>query len=107
MNKMTVKEQAAKRAEIYSAIENQMKTSGYAPEVCKKGMLLDLGDGNYGIVKVTVCNPEKFDLEETRREYAEALVKKAERAEAARIKAEQREAKAKAKAEKAAEKANN
>lgn len=104
MSKMTIKEQATKRAELYTLIETVMKANDYSPEVCKKGMLLDLEDGNYAIVKVTICNPEKFNLDETRREYAEMMVKRAERAEAARVKAEQREAKAKAKAEIAAEK---
>lgn len=105
MNKMTIKEQATIRSNLYEKISDVMTEANYHPEPCNKGMLLDLGDDNYAIVKVTLCNPDKFNLEETRKEYAETMVKRAERAEAARMKAEEREAKAKAKAEKAAEKA--
>lgn len=104
---MTIKEQAIVRSKFYTAIEDMVKsTMEYESEPFKGGLLVSLGDGNYVKINVAVANPDKFSVEDVRREYAEILAARAERAEKARLKAEERARKERDKAEKAAEKAS-
>lgn len=106
MEKMSVKAQAEVRAKFYGLVENAAKAEGMETEPFKDGLLVNLGDGHFVKVKVAVANPEKFDIEEVRRDYAEVLAARAERAEKARAKAEEKARKEKERAEKAAEKAS-
>lgn len=101
MEKMPTIQQIETRKELYGVIENAIS---YTSEPISDGLLVDLGNGYFAKVKVSICNAEKFDLEGTRVEYAEKLRKRAEKAEAARIKAEERARKAAERAAKAAEK---
>ena len=101
MEKMPTIQQIETRKELYSVIENSIE---YPSEAISDGLLVDLGNGYFAKVKVSICNAEKFDLEKVRTEYAEKLQKRAEKAEAARIKAEERAKKAAERAAKAAEK---
>ncbi len=102
---MTIKEQAIVRSNFYTAIENMVKDNmGYETEPFKGGLLVDIGDGNFVKINVAVANPEKFSVETVRQEYAEILAARAERAEKARLKAEERARKERDRAEKAAEK---
>lgn len=101
MEKMPTNQQIETRKELYGKIENAL---GYTTEPISEGLLVDLGNGYFAKVKVSVCNAEKFDLEGTRIDYAMKLQKRAEKAEAARIKAEEKARKAAERAAKAAEK---
>lgn len=104
MEKMKVSEQAAIRAKLYDAAGTAIKDCGYTTETIADGMLIHLGDGQYGKVKISICDPSKFNLEAVREEYAKKTAMVAERAEKARQKAEEKERKAKERAVKAAEK---
>lgn len=104
MEKMTVKAQAEVRAKFYEMFGEAAQAAGYEVEPFKGGMLIGIGEGNFVKVNVAVANPEKFSIEDVRYEYAETLARRAERAEAAKQKAIEREEKARAKAEAAAEK---
>lgn len=103
--KMKVAEQAAVRAKIYGVAGAAVEDIGYTTETISDGMLIHLGEGQYAKLKVSVCDPTKFDLEAERDAYAEKTREAAERAEKARLKAEEKERKAKERAAKAAEKA--
>lgn len=101
---MTIKEQAIVRSNFYRAIEDMIEsTMGCETEPFKGGLLVNLEDGNYVKINVAVANPDKFSVEDARQEYAEILAVRAERAEKARLKAEERARKERDKAEKAAE----
>ena len=102
--KMKVAEQAAIRANIYNAAGASIQEMGYSTETISDGMLIHLGEGQYAKLKVSICDPTKFDLEIERETYAQKMRDAAERAEKARLKAEEKERKAKEKAAKAAEK---
>ena len=88
MEKLGVKEAAVVRADAYAkalagftdCVVDTIKGGGndYTP------------DGTILTVTVTVKNPEKFDPDAARQEYADQLAKNAARAEAARIKAEEK-----------------
>ena len=104
MEKMSVKDSATKRSEIYNIVASALADAGYESEAIKGGRLVDLGEGYFGKINFAVCDATKFDLDATRAEYADACVKAAERAEASRLKAEEKEKEAKERAAKAAEK---
>lgn len=104
MEKMKVSEQAAIRAKLYGATGEAIESCGYSTETVADGMLVHLGNGQYGKVKISICDPTKFDLEVAREEYAKKTKEAAERAEKARQRAEEKERKAKERAVKAAEK---
>lgn len=105
--KMSVKDQAVVRSHLYEVALNAIVQDGKETEVISDGALIHLGDGQFAKLKISVCDPTKFDLEATRAAYQEKLAKQAElaqkRAEAARIKAEKAAAKEAAKAAKEAE----
>lgn len=105
VEKMKVSEQAAIRSEIYTAAGDAVKNIGYTTETISDGMLIHLSGGQYAKLKVSVCDPTKFDIESEREKYAVKTREAAERAEKARLKAEEKERKAKERAAKAAEKA--
>ena len=102
--KMNVAEQAKYRAELYGAASEAFQSKGYTTETISDGMLVHLGEGQYSKVKISICDPAKFDLDHEREVYAQKMADAAERAEKARLKAEEKERKAKEKAAKAAEK---
>ena len=95
--KITVKEKATLRNELYTNIENGLLNDGITLEPVSEGMLVHLENGLFAEVKVTIKNEEKFDLEDARAKYAEKMARQAERAaksaEVAKRKAEKAAAK--------------
>lgn len=105
MEKMAIVKQAATRSDIYACIEKAIKSDmDYFTETVSDGMLVHLPDGYFAKVKVTVCNAEKFSLDNVRTKYAEKTQKAAERARKAAERAKEKEEKAVARATAAAEK---
>lgn len=99
MEKLGVKEAAVVRAEAY-----EKALAGFTDctiDTIKGGAMITTADGIILTLTVTVKNPEKFDPDVARQEYADQLAKNAARAEAARIKAEEKAAKAAARTAKA------
>ena len=108
MEKMNIKEQAKVRAQLYNEIGTVMVDKfGYETEPYKEGLLVHMTDGNWVKVRVSIADPEKFDIEATRTEYAAQLAARAERARVAQEKAAEKARKAAEKAAKAAEKVTN
>ena len=92
MEKLGVKEAAIVRADAYARA-----LAGFADctiDTIKGGAMITTPEGIILTVAVTIKNPEKFDPDVARQEYADQLAKNAARAEAARIKAEEKAAKA-------------
>lgn len=81
MDKMTVKAQAETRANLYQLTSDALQNAGKATEPFKGGVLIDLGEGYWAKMNITVCDATKFDLEATRTEYQAALAAKAEKAQ--------------------------
>lgn len=99
MEKLGVKEAAVVRAEAY-----EKALAGFTDctiDTIKGGSMITTADGTVLTLTVTVKNPEKFNPDVARQEYADQLAKNAARAEAARIKAEEKAAKAAARTAKA------
>lgn len=103
---MTNKEKAAVRSNFYEVIENGLGAvvDVIGVEPVADGLLLHLANGGFAEVSVTVKDETKFSLEKARNAYAEKCTKAAERAEKARLAAEEAERKALEKAAKATEK---
>lgn len=80
MNKMSMKEQAEVRANLYGMAEKVLNDNGYYTEPIKGGMLIDIGNGRYAKMSVSICDSDKVD--KWREEYAESMAKKADKAEA-------------------------
>lgn len=97
--KMDTISAAAFRANIYDIIAKALEENGMTTEPIKGGRLIDLGNGYYGKIAVSICDPAKIGT--WREEYAEQLRKKAERAQAH---ADKEAEKARKAAEKAAKK---
>ena len=97
--KMETKEQVATRARLYDAITEKLTSLGMDTETIKGGRLIDLGNGFFARVQVSICDVEK--VPEYRAEYAEQLQKDAEKAIEKARKADEKAAKA---AERAAKK---
>jgi len=104
MEKMNPSTQATVRSNLYSLVEKTVNESGFVTEPVTDGMLVHLEDGNFAKIRVSVCDPVKFDLEEARKAFAEKTAKAAARASAASERAKAAEEKATARATKAAEK---
>ena len=89
--KMSVKDQAIVRSHLYEIALNAIVQDGKETEVISDGALIHLGDGQFAKLKISVCDPTKFNLEDVREKYQEKLAKQAElaqkRAEAAAEKA--------------------
>lgn len=83
MEKLTVKEQATLRNDLYAMIDDALVDEGMTVEPVSEGMLVHLENGVYAEVKVTIKNPEKFDLEAARMKYSEKMQRQAERAQKA------------------------
>lgn len=94
--KLSVKEQAVLRNDLYSNIQESMETLGFTVEPVADGMLIHL-DNAFAEVKVAIKNPEKFDLEAARIKYAEKVQRQAERAEKSARLAQEKAEKAAAK----------
>lgn len=101
---MKVAKQAAVRSELYSLVGTTIEGHGFVTETVSDGMLIHLNDGYYAKLKISLCDPTKFNIEDAREAYAQKMAEAAVRAEKARQKAEEKERKAKDKAVKAAEK---
>ena len=97
--KMDTISAAAFRTNIYDIVTKTLEENGMATEPVKGGRLIDLGNGYYGKIAVSICDPAKIEI--WREEYAEQLRKKAERAQAH---ADKEAEKARKAAEKAAKK---
>ena len=101
--KMNVKAQAETRANLYDVALKGIANAGFETETIADGALVQLPDGYFAKVCVTICDATKFDLEETRAKYQEKLANAAERAAKAAAKSEEKSKKALAKAQKDAE----
>lgn len=80
MDKMSMKEQAEVRVNLYSMAEKVLNDNGYYTEHIKGGMLINIGNGRYAKMSVSICDSDKVD--KWREEYAESMAKKADKAEA-------------------------
>ena len=107
MEKMSMAKQAETRAMLYEKALNPLAVAGFKTETIKGGALIDLGEGQFAKLNISICDATKFDLEKTRAEYQEAVAKAAERAEAKAQKAREKAEKAAAKAAKEAEKSKD
>ena len=104
MEKMNPSTQATVRSNLYTMVENTVNGNGLTTEPVTDGMLVHLEDGNFAKIRISICDPTKFDLDEARKAFAEKTAKAAARAAAASERAKAAEAKATARAAKAAEK---
>ena len=104
MEKMTVKDSAETRANLYNTAIEAFETEGLKTEPFKGGVLIDLGNGYFAKMAISVCDATKFDLEETRAEYAAQVEARNAAAEKAATKAAEKAKKDAEKAEKAAAK---
>lgn len=66
MDKMTVKDSAETRANLYNTAIDAFEASGLTTEPFKGGVLVDLGNGYFAKMAISVCDATKFDLEEVR-----------------------------------------
>ena len=107
MEKMSMAKQAEVRKELYEKALSSLAVAGYPTETIKGGALIDLGDGQYAKLSISICDPTKFDLEQTRADYQESVAKAAERAEAKAQRMREKAEKAAAKAAKLAEKSDD
>ena len=105
MEKMTVKDSAETRANLYNTAIGAFEASGLTTEPFKGGVLIDLGNGYFAKMAISICDATKFDLEETRAEYAAQVEARNAAAEKAATKAAEKAKKEAEKAEKAAAKA--
>ena len=96
--KMSVKDQATLRGNIYDEIGKAMTNMGYVTEPVADGMLVTTDEAHV-LIKAIVKNPEKFDVEDARQEYADKMSKAAERAQKAADKAAEKARKAAEKTE--------
>ena len=106
MEKMSMAKQAETRATLYEKALSSLAVAGYKTETIKGGSLIDLGDGYFAKLSISICDPTKFDLEQTRADYQESVAKAAERAEVKAQKMREKAEKAAAKAAKLAEKSD-
>lgn len=102
--KMSIKDQAAARASLYEVCTTALFEKGYDSEPVCDGSLIHLPNGQFAVIKISIKDATKFNLEEEREKYTEKQVAAAERAEKAAEKARKKAEKAKEKAEKAKEK---
>lgn len=105
IKKLPVAEQAAIRKTLYGLALDGIETAGYETEAISEGSLIHLPDGQFALVKITVKDPEKFDLTSAREDYAAKQAAAAERSAAQAKKAQEKAAKDAEKAKKAKEKA--
>lgn len=94
MEKMTTKNAAVVRENLYEICMRAFDEYGYAVENIKGGKLINFGEG-FAKVSISICDPEKVD--KWREEYNEQQEKNLERA----TKKAQKEFEKKAKATKA------
>lgn len=97
MEKLTVKESAEIRSNLYEIALSSLDENGFATETIKGGALIHLPNGYFAKISISVCDATKFDLEETRAEYQAQLEARAEATAKAAAKAAEKEAKAAAK----------
>lgn len=102
MEKMKVKEATKVRAELYDIAIGALEGAGYSVETIKGGALITLPDGYFSKMNISICDAEKFDVEQVRADYQEKLARDAERAAKAAEDAAEKERKAAEKAAKAA-----
>ena len=69
MEKMTTQEAATTRAGLYATTRDALEAAGFPTESIKGGALIDLGNGQYAKLAISICDATKFDLEATRAEY--------------------------------------
>lgn len=103
--KLSPAEQNRLRSILYNVVREALEGAGYTTETFIKGTLIHLEDGQFAKLGISIADPEKFDLAETRATYAAQQAAAAERAEKAVEKAQKVAAKQAAKAAAAAEKA--
>ena len=102
MEKMNVKDQASTRANLYMMVSEVLEQNGMATQPIKGGRLIDLGNGYFGKISISVCDPEKVDAYVEA--YAEQMQVNAERAAA---RAEKEAEKARKAAERASKKSED
>lgn len=102
MEKMAVKDQATTRANVYGLVTEILEQNGMPTQPIKGGRLIDLGNGYFGKISVSVCDPSKVD--EYVQAYAEQMQVNAERAQARAEKEAEKARKAEERATKRASK---
>lgn len=104
MDKMNTKVQADMRSMMYTIVSEALDDAGYITEMGSDGRIIDLGNGYYGKLKISICDATKFSITDEREKVAAKAMAAAERAEKARIRAEEKERKRAERAAKAQEK---
>lgn len=102
IEKMSTVEAIETRKTLYAISTEALNMAGYETQPVKGGSLINLGNGHYAKLAISVCDPSKVDGYIT--EYAEQQAKNAQRAAEAAAKAEEKARKA---AERAAKRADN
>lgn len=92
--KLSMAKQAVLRSEAYDAAITALANIGYTSEVVKKGAVITKDGEQYLRIQISYCNPDKFNLDGERAEYANVLNKRAERAEKSAQKAKEKAEKA-------------
>ena len=109
MDKMSVAKQAETRKALYAIAIKALNDAGFVTEPFVKGILIELEEGYFAKMAISINDATKFDLDETRAEYQEKVEKARVATEKAAQKASEKvaedERKAAEKAAKAAEKA--
>lgn len=94
MEKLSVKEATATRVELYGIATAALDAQGFVTEPIKGGSLVDLGNGYFAKLTISVCDASKLDVDALRAEYTEAVEKRAAKAVEAQAKAAVKAAKA-------------
>ena len=91
-NKLTVKESAEIRANLYNIALNAFAENGITNQPITGGALIALADGHYAKVSISICDDDK--VESYIAKYAEQQIKSAQRAAERASKAEEKANKA-------------
>ena len=89
MDKMNVKQAPEVRATLYSLTCAALSQNGMPTESIKGGALIDLGDGYFAKMSISICDASKFNVEDARADYQEQIANR----EIARKKKEEKDTK--------------
>ena len=80
MDKVSIKDKAILRNELYTELEGALVELGLTVEPGAEGMIVHLENGLFAEVAVTIKNEDKFDIEVARQKYADKVQRAADRA---------------------------
>lgn len=82
---MNVKQATETRASLYGIACNALNQNGMPTESIRGGALIDLGNGYFAKMSISICDATKFSAEDARADYQEQMKNR----ELARLKKEE------------------